>query len=262
MDPAFRFRPGTSDEEIFRNVIEHNEYRLPDRFPTGAIIIDIGAHIGSFAYAVSRRGAQRVYSFEADPDNHRLADENLRRFAPNVQLRHAAVWRSDVRIDHLTISTCPEPTNTGWREVFGDAGAARVPAIPLDEIIREVTNDGRRRIHLLKIDCEGSEFPILMTSQLLHLVDRMVGEWHEIQTEANPEPIPAVARVAGVERFGREELCQAIERFGFEFWSRHYPPSRLGLFEARRSPHATAPTGFRRVMSGLARRWNAVAAAS
>ena len=55
------FRNGTLDQAIFNGVAVRNEYRLPARFAASDIIIDIGAHIGSFAQAVlSQRLPERL----------------------------------------------------------------------------------------------------------------------------------------------------------------------------------------------------------
>src|SRR3979490_1223457 len=60
MGEAWRFRNGTLDQAIFNGVVLFNEYRLPDRFAPGDIVIDVGAHIGSFAEAVLSRGCEKV----------------------------------------------------------------------------------------------------------------------------------------------------------------------------------------------------------
>ena len=51
MTDAWRFRDGTLDKAIFNAVVRLNEYRLPDSFAPGDIVIDVGAHIGAFAEA-------------------------------------------------------------------------------------------------------------------------------------------------------------------------------------------------------------------
>jgi hypothetical protein len=38
-------------------------------------------------------------------------------------------------------------------------------------------------VRLLKLDCEGSEWPILFTSRRLQQVREIVGEYHERETE-------------------------------------------------------------------------------
>src|SRR5215217_6544055 len=46
-DNLFR-RPDTMDDAIFREVVQGNEYRLPEKIRDDDIVVDIGAHIGSF----------------------------------------------------------------------------------------------------------------------------------------------------------------------------------------------------------------------
>ena len=49
-----------------------------------------------------------------------------------------------------------------------------VEPVPFDKVIEAVSQQGMRRISLLKLDCEGSEYPILLTSSRLDLVDEIV----------------------------------------------------------------------------------------
>ena len=86
-------RPETTDAETFEFIVERNEYNLPDRFNPDDIVIDIGAHIGSFSYAALVRGAGNIYAYEAHRENHFIAAKNLARFGARVSCRHQAVWR-------------------------------------------------------------------------------------------------------------------------------------------------------------------------
>jgi hypothetical protein len=54
---TWSFRPGTLDRLIFDSVVAHNEYRLPERFEPPDVVVDVGGHIGTFAYAVARRAS-------------------------------------------------------------------------------------------------------------------------------------------------------------------------------------------------------------
>jgi len=58
MTGPWSFRDGTLDQAIFNAVVRFNEYRLPERFVPTDIVIDVGAHIGSFAQAVLSRGCR------------------------------------------------------------------------------------------------------------------------------------------------------------------------------------------------------------
>src|ERR671930_2296623 len=92
---AWRFRAGTLDRMIFNGVVALNEYRLPDRFEPGDVVVDVGAHIGAFAYAVVQRGAEHVWSIEPDPANCAFAAENLKPYIDQglVRVMQQAVWR-------------------------------------------------------------------------------------------------------------------------------------------------------------------------
>ena len=68
----FIFRPNTLDSYIFYKIVHQNEYQLIDNLEN-YLIVDIGAHIGSFAIAVSKRKAKYIYAYEAHPDNYKIA---------------------------------------------------------------------------------------------------------------------------------------------------------------------------------------------
>lgn len=209
----FTFRSGTIDQVVFRNVYEQNEYRVPPQLAAEDVVIDIGAHIGSFAYLCWLRGSRQINAFEADLENFQLAQRNLQ--DTNVQLHHAAVWRSDqpgASLFHSgykeMLPDGPDPVgvNTGGGDVFAPAGVA-VPAIALDDLI------GDRKIRILKVDCEGSEFPILLTSQKLRNVATVVGEYHRMKD------VPPMAQVNGHQTYSVNLLAEFFidQRFAIEF---------------------------------------------
>lgn len=231
----FVFRPGTHDRAVFLSVNEHDEYRLPDTFRAEDIIVDIGTHIGSFCYAALKRGSGNVYGFEAEKSNYVRASENLRSFGERVRLKNKAVWRSDEAVDKLTFTPSTDEENTAGGNVWSD-GEVEVDAVPFDEVIREVTGGGEKRVRMLKVDCEGSEFPILFTSQSLHLIDDIRGEYHEFGGEHDEHRIPEAMKVQGYERFAIAELTEMLERAGFNVTSVRHGDSNMGLFFATRKP--------------------------
>ena len=78
--PCCTLRPGTLDRYIYEQVVEYNEYGLPDRFDPADVVVDVGVHIGAFALAVLERGCRHVHGIEADRENLRIATDNLRRY--------------------------------------------------------------------------------------------------------------------------------------------------------------------------------------
>jgi FkbM family methyltransferase len=236
---------------VFHAVNTHNEYRLPERFEGDDVIIDIGTHIGSFCYAALERGSNRVYGFEASPENFDRARQNLQSFGDRVQLRHQAVWRSDVKVERLDFWECA--ANNGGGQVWRDSGGPSIAAVAFDDLVREATDGGRTRVRLVKLDCEGSEYPILLTAKTLHLVDEIVGEFHEFGPDDEPHrDINALNRVPGHDRYTIKVLTQALVAAGFVVavdYHPIYPQERLGWWWASRPRRAVNAVS-------AASRWN------
>lgn len=238
---TFQFRPQTMDFTIFSMVYFHNEYRLPDQFSDDDIVIDIGAHIGSFTYAALIRGVGEVIAIEAHPQNYGLACSHLQDAirTGQVDLRWGAVWRSDEHDESLTYSNFPivsdHMANTG--NVHVQIGQHAIPKYSLDDLIKE---QQPHRIRLLKIDCEGAEFPIMLTSTLLHYVDEIVGEFHESGGEYDDQD--PIIRLPSVSNFTIDILSDYLQSHGFDTtYERHqryeagkWIPQPLGYFRAKR----------------------------
>ena len=255
MTDAWSFRPGTLDRMIFDGVVALDEYRLPERFEPDDVVVDVGAHIGSFAYAVVLRGGKHVWSIEPDGTNCAFAAEHLRPYVDqrSVRLMHAAVWRSDPNDDELRFDgyqVFPQSfldlagvVNTGGGSVMWGVGEP-VQKVAFDDVVDLVTNRGERRVRLLKLDCEGAEWPILLTSRRLHLIDEIVGEFHEIggsfleigEDRLSKAHVFHSDRVAG---FTVEEFVRFLNDAGFcVTYRRHLRPNGAlegyGLFFATR----------------------------
>lgn len=180
----FEFRGGTCDANVFHDVVERNEYRLPDAFSPEDLILDVGAHIGSFSQACLERGARRILAFEPDPENYTRARRHLADAIATgyVVLLPAALSGSSGRIAKLTSYLQAETEiNTGGSKVDAhtllDVGLAQtwITQIFLGELPDSVAN-----IALMKLDCEGSEWGILqmLRHDFKRHVHRVCGEYH------------------------------------------------------------------------------------
>jgi hypothetical protein len=201
------------------------------------------------------RGGKHVWSIEPDGANCAFAAEHLRPYVDRGYLRlmHAAVWRSDPNDDELRFDgyhAFPPSypgmegiVNTGNGSVVWGLGEP-VAKIAFDDVVDLATNRGERRVRLLKLDCEGAEWPIVLTSRRLHLIDEIVGEFHEL---GGPFPDigedrPSNVRIFHSDRvagFTIEELVRFIRDAGFcVTYSRHVRPGGalegLGYFFATR----------------------------
>lgn len=205
----FTLRPGTNDDVIYTNVVTRNEYRVPDDL-AGALVVDIGMHVGAFGYLTLGRGAAEVHGFEPDAANYSCAGANLAPFGDRARLYNQAVWRSDLTVPSLRFWRSSDSANAGGGTLIWDADGPLVSTVRFDDVIDAVGDGGRRRVDVVKIDCEGAEFPILLTSTRLDRIDRIVGEYHELRAE-----LPQHVRVPGCDQFTVEILTAHLERAGF-----------------------------------------------
>jgi FkbM family methyltransferase len=208
----WKLRPHTLDARLFRAVVVQDEYRLP-RLTKDDVCLDVGAHVGSFALAAIRRGAGRVICCEPEPNNLKLLQSNALPYA-QVEVRPVAVWS---HAGTLHLHNPVDTRNTGAHQV-GATGMA-VPAVALDDLLRELGH-----VRLLKLDCEGAEWPLLHHSREWNRVEELCGEYH-LPPLVKPE-CPASVSV----------LRERLEAAGFRVEMAAAPGSTLpvGLFFARR----------------------------
>lgn len=214
------FRPGTVDEAVWRQVVEANEYGLPEHFGhPDTWVLDIGGHSGSFSWRCAVSGAQ-VVCVEPSRENYHYLAHNLKPVWDRVLLVNAAVWRSDRPITTVGFQPNWQPVNTGGGCTMGDAQTAechKALAIPLDDLLRL-----RPIWEIVKIDCEGAEMVILPTSRELGRVKKIVGEFHErCQVTAGND--------CGVEP-NMAALADCLRGKGFEVT--YEEGKKLGLFTA------------------------------
>ncbi len=184
-----RQRPDTWDHHVLESVINLREYGTIDF--RDRTVVDVGAHIGAFTLLAARHGARRVLAFEAGSENFEMLQANCGA-SPGVECRHAAVWGGGESPTSLVWRPNAHAENTGGGTVvpctsvagfgFSPDGAETVHTVPLDRIVEELG-----RIDLLKIDAEGSEYPILLGSRLLNRVGEIVGEFHTLNSPQAPD---------------------------------------------------------------------------
>ncbi len=231
------------EEAILRAVILQDEYALGARkFESTDTIIDIGAHLGAFSLLCHSLGSRRVFAYEPDPRNYARLEQHLDA-VEGIHPDPRAVFRSDsANTAARLIHSGPQGVNTGGGNVimggleFAPVNqqawllpgqTTTVETIPLDELLRRLD-----RVTLLKLDCEGSEFPILLTSKELGRVDEIVGEYHEVNSSLMPRLDPE-AKVGGLKSFSIGLLGAKLQSAGFEVrFSR--TQLNLGYFHAIR----------------------------
>lgn len=159
------FREHTQDVAIFQNVTR-GEYG-PLAF-AGRRVLDVGAHIGGFSVLAASSGAQQVHAFEANEANHELLSKNCDGLPVVCHL--AAVWRSDIQERLVWQPSLDLPNTGGGGMAYGESN---LEVLGLDDILKTYGP-----FDILKLDCEGAEIPILLTSNNFQQIPLLVGEYH------------------------------------------------------------------------------------
>lgn len=154
--------------------------------PVGAgdLVLDIGANHGFAACWFAARGAE-VVAFEPSPTVFALLQRNLaaNHFESRVRAVPAAVSSAD------GVATLHEAAELGGgmstiEPNFAATSGARYhdgPEVPLHSLSRWLDELAPRRVRLLKLDCEGSEWPILkaLSPALRQRIDSIALEMHD-----------------------------------------------------------------------------------
>ena len=185
---------------MFSEVFRDREYDVEVTAPPGTIL-DLGSNIGVSALFFRRRFPDaRIVAVEASPRLAELLRENTR--ALGVDVRAAAV-----AAEPGTVSFHDSGVELGGSTSADGGGGVTVPAIGLDDLLREVRPD------LVKLDIEGAEFELLRTSRELARVPHVVGEIHA--PPESPESVEALGAFADfrvtTNRPGPRELYTVFE---------------------------------------------------
>jgi FkbM family methyltransferase len=156
------YRKGTADELVARHSFSNDIFfsGVPEYHPAeDHIIIEVGAHIGTFSIlAASKAKRGHIYAIEASEDS------------ANYLRINAALNRCD----NLSVHQLALADKEGLLELYHDTGTwghSTVKAYSqVSETVRATTlsafmeSNHIERCDFIKFNCEGAEFPILLST--------------------------------------------------------------------------------------------------
>lgn len=134
-------------------------------------VIDVGAHIGTFALWLLAENAQAdIFSVEADPDSFAILKKNRE---PAAHYGHAwrilnrAAWKEEIVIPFSRSKAKINPKGSGHDHI-------KVLGVPLQALAELTKYD---QIHLMKVNIRGAEEAFLTSNpDLLKKIDMLVVE--------------------------------------------------------------------------------------
>lgn len=130
------------------------------RFPPGGTVVDIGANLGAFTLYAARRGAGTVFAYEANGAAFRCLQRNVEEngLCSIVRPRQLAV--SAVAGKNVRFPLAPSVYN----RIVPEAEIGEFETVRTTSLAEILARDAVRGIDLLKLDCEGAEYDILLSA--------------------------------------------------------------------------------------------------
>lgn len=162
----FAYRPDAYDKAIFG---ESKAYRRLALRKTDKVL-DVGAHIGIYT-AWAAQNCMGVVAYEPEPTNLVLLRKNTKQFKNVVVVGAALTGAQDKRRE---LEFYVQGANTVGHSIhhFRGRGTMLVHAQPAIEVIKA------HKITVVKLDCEGAEYPIVLDSAFPKHVRGVVMEMH------------------------------------------------------------------------------------
>lgn len=176
----FLVREGQEDEGIINEILKSDIYFLSkiigelSTYKENPVIIDIGAHIGSFSiYFSNKLKNSHIYSYEPFKESFKIFRKNLSlNKIKNIKAFNCAVWKNKEK-KKLNLGRYPSLHSFYVKS----SKSIDVETTTLNEIL---IKNQIQKCHLLKIDAEGSEYSILsgISKKNIEKIERVIIEYH------------------------------------------------------------------------------------
>jgi FkbM family methyltransferase len=180
---SFRVRGAMDVWSIKETFLDRFYERYGFTIQPGWTVIDVGAGLGDFTLFAAGVSGTRVLAFEPFPESFGLLTENMAlNQMDNVVVFPEAVGSAEGSLLLDLAGGEPLQFQSRAAPVTRPESQISVKARPLQEIIDRPDIEN---CDLLKLDCEGAEYDILMKSapEALAKIRRIVMEYHDHVTE-------------------------------------------------------------------------------
>jgi FkbM family methyltransferase len=203
------------DLETLWQINFHHVYQLE---PSAAVILDVGANVGLFTcWAAQQNPRAQIVAIEPFPRNSERLVEHVQNngFGQRVEVVQAALSSTK---GTARLSTAGEASQMFRLTSEEGVGSVEVPTLTLADIVENLKHNS---IDLMKMDIEGSEYDVLLSTpaSVLSRIGKISLEYHQPNpgTRHNKKDLIAYARSCG---YTSVRDCGASADYGMIHFSR------------------------------------------
>lgn len=185
---TFQVRGKMDIWSLKETLLDHFYEKYGTPIQSNWIVMDIGAAIGEFTILAARSAPQgKVIAYEPYLGSFELLQTNLKiNRINNVTPYNQAIWSTTgtLALDTAAgeplqiVSTEPLAIPSSTPTLDNSASPSPIRALSLADAL---STNHIAHLDLLKLDCEGAEYPILLQADplIFHCIDRIVMEVHD-----------------------------------------------------------------------------------
>ena len=179
---------GGTDFMTLSEIYYQNCYHIS--LKSNTVVVDMGMNVGFAAlFFASHDEVENVYGFEPFPDTYKRACDNIGMNPDSIckKIHTSNIALADI---DMTKKVSVITNHMGWRGINDKrigAPEVEINCRRADKVLHEIIQKHEGKHFVLKIDTEGSEFPIfdvMDESCIFKYIDTIVMEYHD-----NPQPL-------------------------------------------------------------------------
>jgi FkbM family methyltransferase len=152
------------------------------------VVVDIGAAIGEFTIEAALQLTDgMVHAFEPNPGSINILRQNMRaNNLKHVETYNLGVWSEsgEIPLHFLNNEPLQAVSGTGQADNIPTVKETSIPVITLEQVVEEKVG---KKIDLMKLDCEGAEYEILLNQdpKFFKKINRIIMEYHDLDERRN-----------------------------------------------------------------------------
>jgi len=166
-----KVREGTTDSDIIKEIKPTYGWLLQGLSPQDETVLDIGGNIGCYSRYAWEQGARKIYCYEPEESNFNLLRENVS--GTSIKIFNQALM-SNPESEKVDFFIPKNEKNMGGCSLTIQGGRRKVSVKTkrFSDVLEAL------RPSIIKMDCEGAEYDLLLNTPLPDCVKRVCIELH------------------------------------------------------------------------------------